>query len=261
MPVEYLRTLTAPERTRRTDVHLGLFLAFNAGAINAGGFLAVSQYTSHMTGLVSEMADHLALGHMDLVKGALISVLSFLAGAATSAIMINWARRRRSRHEFSAPLLLVAILMLAFGVLGAYHRVIGSSLIMTVVLLCFIMGLQNAMITKVSNSVIRTTHVTGMVTDIGIELGRLLYWNRTPDSPEHPAVRANLRRLRLHVSLVLMFFLGGLLGALGFKHLGYIATVPPALLLAALSSLQFIPDRNADARTPVRRPVSVDDQA
>ncbi len=52
MPVEYLRTLTAPERTRRTDVHLGLFLAFNAGAINAGGFLAVSQYTSHMTGLV-----------------------------------------------------------------------------------------------------------------------------------------------------------------------------------------------------------------
>ena len=58
-----------------------------------------------------------------------------------------------------------------------------------------------------------------------------------------------------------MFFLGGLLGALGFKHLGYIATVPPALLLAALSSLQFIPDRNADARTPVRRPVSVDDQA
>ncbi len=46
------------------------------------------------------MADHLALGHMDLVKGALISVLSFLAGAATSAIMINWARRRRSRHEF-----------------------------------------------------------------------------------------------------------------------------------------------------------------
>jgi len=96
MPVEYLRTLTAPERTRRTDVHLGLFLAFNAGAINAGGFLAVSQYTSHMTGLVSEMADNLALGQFELVKSALISVLSFLSGAATSAIMINWARRRRS---------------------------------------------------------------------------------------------------------------------------------------------------------------------
>ena len=56
MPVEYLRTLTAPERTRRTDVHLGLFLAFNAGAINAGGLLAVIQYTSHMTGLVAEVA-------------------------------------------------------------------------------------------------------------------------------------------------------------------------------------------------------------
>ena len=117
------------------------------------------------------------------------------------------------------------------------------------------------MITQVSTSVIRTTHVTGMITDIGIELGRMLYWNRTPDTPEHPAVRANLKRLRLHVSLVVMFFLGGLLGALGFKHLGYIATVPPALLLAALSSLQFIPDRNADVRQSARAPVSVDDQA
>ncbi len=59
-----------------------------------------------------------------------------------------------------------------------------------------------------------------MVTDIGIELGRLLYWNRTPDSPEHPAVRANLRRLRLHLSLVLMFFLGWPAGCAGLQAPG-----------------------------------------
>lgn len=252
MPVQYLRTLTAPERTWRTDAHLGLLLACNAGAINAGGFLAVNQYTSHMTGLVSMMADDLALGMLDWVMTGLFSVLAFLAGAATSAVMINWARRRRSRHEYSAPLLLIALLMLIFGVLGAYQRIIGASLTITVMVLCYVMGVQNAMITKVSNSVIRTTHVTGVITDIGIELGRMLYWNRTPDSPDHPAVRANPRRLKLHISLLLSFFLGGLVGALGFKHLGYIATVPPALLLVVLSAVQFFPDHQVDARSAPR---------
>ena len=240
MPVEYLRTLTAPERTRRTDVHLGLFLAFNAGAINAGGFLAVSQYTSHMTGLVSEMADNLALGQFELVKGALISVLSFLGGAATSAVMINWARRRRSRHEYSAPLLLVAILMLVFGVLGAYHRVIGSSLILTVVLLCFIMGLQNAIVTKLSNAVIRTTHMTGIVTDLGIELGKLLYWNRDPHIPLK--VRADRERLKVLGGLLSCFLVGGITGALGFKFAGYAFTLPIALLLAVMALVPAIDD-------------------
>src|SRR5690606_41293574 len=67
MPLQYLRTLTASERTRRANVHLGVSLAFVAGAVNAAGLLAVGEYTSHMTGVVSGMADNLALGRLDLV--------------------------------------------------------------------------------------------------------------------------------------------------------------------------------------------------
>ena len=46
--------------------------------------------------------------------------------------------------------------------------------------LCYIMGLQNAVITKISNAEIRTTHITGLVTDLGIEIGKMLYLNRLP---------------------------------------------------------------------------------
>lgn len=243
MPVNYLRTLTAPERTRRSNLHLGLSLAFVAGATNAGGFLAVKEYTSHMTGVVSSMADDLALGRIDLVLDWFGSLLSFLLGAATSAILINWARRRESRHEYALPLLIEASLLLAFGVLGAMHQFIGTSLGLTVALLCFVMGLQNAMITKVSNAEIRTTHVTGLVTDIGIELGKLLYWNRLPGTATQPMVRANRDKLKVHVQLVMSFFVGGVIGALGFKHVGYVSTVPLALMLALLSSVQFWPVR------------------
>jgi uncharacterized membrane protein YoaK (UPF0700 family) len=102
---------------------------------------------------------------------------------------------------------------------------------LTVVLLCFIMGLQNAVITKISRAEIRTTHITGLVTDMGIELGKLLYIN--PSLSELP-VRANHDKLRLQGKLIAAFASGALIGALGFKHLGYISTVPLAVALLAL---------------------------
>lgn len=241
MPVDYLRTLTAPERTRRSNLHLGVSLAFIAGATNAGGFLAVNTYTSHMTGVVSSMADDLALGRMSVALVGLASLLSFMVGAATSSILINWARRQGSRQVYALPLLVEAGLLLAFGLLGGLHQVVGTSIAWTVALLCFVMGLQNAMITKISNSEIRTTHLTGLVTDMGIELGKLLYWNAASAPVGHERVQANWDRLRVQASLVAAFFVGGVLGALGFKHLGYVSTVPLALGLAMLSAVQMLP--------------------
>src|SRR5919109_1493583 len=65
VPLNFARQLTGRERTKEANGRLGVVLAFVAGAINAGGFLAVQQYTSHMTGLVSSMADALVLGLYD----------------------------------------------------------------------------------------------------------------------------------------------------------------------------------------------------
>ena len=149
-------------------------------------------------------------------------------------------RQHRAQQVYALPMLLEAGLLLAFGVLGGLHHLIGSSMGITVGLLCFVMGLQNALVTKASHAEIRTTHVTGLVTDIGIELGKAFYWNQGHLPAEHK-VRANLDRLRLHATLVCTFFVGGVLGALGFKHVGYIATVPLALLLALMASPQFLP--------------------
>ena len=243
MPINYLRDLTAPERTHRTNFHLGVSLAFVAGATNAGGFLAIGQYTSHMTGMVSGMADFLALGNFDFVLMAFEAILSFLVGAATSAILIHWARRRNSRSEYALPLMIEAALLLVFGLIGGplTGKSITDELSLTLALLCFVMGLQNAMITKVSNAEIRTTHVTGLMTDIGIELGKLLYWNNASQPTSHEKVLVNWRRLRIHVTLVMAFFVGAVVGALGFKHVGYASTVPLALMLATMAAAQFVP--------------------
>ena len=242
MPIDYARRLTGRERTATSNRHLGLALAFVAGATNAGGFLAVQQYTSHMTGIVSAMADNLVLGVYDLVWSGLGALLSFLAGAACSAAMVNYARRRRMHSEYALPLLVEAFLLLCFGVLGAWlSRIDGLFVPVTVMLLCFIMGLQNAVITKLSKAEIRTTHITGIVTDIGIELGKLCYWNAA-GVPQRHRVRADRNRLRVLCLLAAFFFCGGVAGALGFKHLGYLSTLPLAAVLIALAIVPAVDD-------------------
>ena len=242
MPLNYARRLTGRDRTAAADRHLGCALAFVAGAANAGGFLAVRQYTSHMTGVVSAMADGLVLGHLDLALSGAGALLCFVLGAACSAVMINFARRRKLHSEYAMPLLFEAALLIGFGLLGArLSKVQGLFVPATVMLLCFIMGLQNALITKLSRAEIRTTHLTGMITDIGIELGKLFYWNRAGHQA-FAAVQADRPRLRLLMTLVAFFFAGGVLGALGFKHAGYVSTVPLALLLVALASVPAMDD-------------------
>ncbi len=94
MAIPYLlRELTAAQRTPGANRQLAYFLIFVAGAVNAGGFLAVAQYTSHMSGIVSAMADHLVLGSLVLAMQGLAALLAFLCGAATSAWLINFAQR------------------------------------------------------------------------------------------------------------------------------------------------------------------------
>ncbi|MES2820378.1 MAG: YoaK family protein [Pseudomonadota bacterium] len=242
MPVRYARRLTGRKRTALANRHLGVALAFVAGAINAGGFLAVQQYTSHMTGIVSAMADHIALGAYKLVLSGLGGVLSFLLGAACCTLMISYSRRHRLHGEYALPLLLEAVLLLCFGFLGATLATVeGFFVPLTVTLLCFIMGLQNALITKLSHAEIRTTHVTGIITDIGIELGKLCYWNRHKGS-NRPPVLADRARLRMLSLLALSFFLGGLAGAIGFQRLGYSSTLPLALLLVLLAGVPALDD-------------------
>ncbi len=219
---------------------VAIILAFIAGAINAGGLLAIGQYTSHMTGIVSAIADNLALGLIGVAGAGLVALLAFTAGAGCSAILINWGRRNARTRQYAYPIALEALLLLGFGVLGVLGRDTPQFMAFAAPLLCFIMGLQNATITKISGSRIRTTHLTGMVTDIGIELGKLMYWNR--DSTKPARVAADLGKLDILGRIVGMFFFGGLVGALGFGHFGYVFSIPLAAILMILAGPRLLRD-------------------
>lgn len=230
--------ITGPIRTPGRNFHLANLLALHAGLLNSVGFVATATYASHMTGLTAIVADHLVLGDLRLVGMAALGVVSFVAGASTCALVFNWARRRGLRSKYASVLLLESSMVLLFGLLADQvtweHRTW-----LFIPVLCFTMGLQNAIVTKASDSQIRTTHVTGMVTDIGIEIGKLLYRHRRHDLD--PVV-AKTSQLRHHMAIVGLFFAGGVLGAAGYLAIGFYALIPAALFLFVLALPPLVAD-------------------
>lgn len=232
---DYLFGVCGPERNPILNRHLAYLLALIAGILNSVGFVAVSVYTSHMTGLTAQVADAIVLREPVIVGIGVVAVLSFVCGAMWCAIIFNWGRRRELHSRYANVLLVEGGCMLLFGLLAEKLTWQHRNFIFIAVL-CFTMGLQNAIITKISDAQIRTTHVTGMVTDIGIELGKLIYRNRrTGVAP----VRGNRDKLTMLGMLVSLFFLGGVIGASGYLWIGFPFLIPTAaiLLLAAFRPL------------------------
>ena len=241
-----LRHLTNRHRSRSTNLALGWVLAFNAGAVNAGGFLVLGMYTSHMTGFASQLADGLVMENGKLLLNAMGAILAFMAGAAVCAVLVNWGRQRRLYSVYALPLMLEALMLFPFGLMGAVTLTWNTpfAVPLTVLLLSFMMGLQNAVGSKTSGGSTRTTHMTGNFTDLGMEIGKMLFWRRhaQANAPEAVPVLHDWTRMRTSAGLIAMFVLGGITGALGFKYIGFFCVVPLAALLLALSVPPFLRD-------------------
>lgn len=241
-----LGRLVHPLRSEREDRQLAIILAAVAGAANAGGFFAVGQYTSHMTGYLAQLADNLAIAQFWTAFVCVLALGSFTAGAGFSAILINWARLHHSRHVYAIPIAIQGGFLLCFSWGWIFSSEAGR--LFSLACLCFIMGMENATITKISGARIRTTHATGMITDIGIELGKALFGLVQPQS----RVGMNRKTMSVLGSQVTAFVIGGLAGALAFGRFGFVAALPLGCILLAIS----LPGLLLDAPEPDDTPQS-----
>lgn len=208
----------------------GAWLALTAGYINAVGFLGAQQHgLTHVTGQVTRLGIELAHANVDglLRAGALIGW--FFCGAVLAGAIIERPELSRGERRYGLALTTEAILLfLASGLLAGEHR-------WAIHLVAMAAGLQNAMATSYSGAVLRTTHMTGIATDLGILVGHALRGH----SAEGP-------KLRLLLLLFGAFLAGGTLGAWAYPWLGAAVLLPPAggLLVAGLSARWL--NRSAD---------------
>src|SRR5918998_659933 len=200
-----------------------LLLAGAAGVVNGFAFLMCEQFVSHVTGTVTRLG--LEWPHVGLAAEYAVVVVSFVAGAAASVVAIQARARRGKRPRWAIPLVSVALILVgvavagrtgAFGRFGGTHAADPPPVVVLSVL-AFAMGLQNAAVASTTGLAVRTTHLTGPTTDLGIHLGTAVL--ATGDER-----RAALRGAALRGGKIVAFMLGAgvslpLVEAFGFGAL------------------------------------------
>lgn len=223
-------------RSNSADTRLACTLAAAAGALNTAAFEIVCFFSANMTGNVSLLSDHLAKASLGPGLFFLSIVLLFIAGSVFSTLMINAGHRRNIRTIYAFVILIEGIALITLGIIENHFPPLSPGVVL-ILSLSFLMGLQNAVVTRISNARVRTTHVSGTATDIGIELAMLFEVLRRKVSPKDAPIW--LGRLRLHCLTLLSFLVGGIAGIGLYRLLSYDFLLPvgAGLLCLALNAI------------------------
>lgn len=226
------------QRSLDIDVRLAALLAGIAGAVNAAGFQATGFFSANMTGNVSALSDYVGLGKHGLAAffGAL--VVAFIGGAFGSGLLIELGRRQGVKAIYAYSITVEAALLLMVGLFDVLLPTSGQGITL-VLCLSFIMGIQNAASTRISQARVRTTHVSGMATDIGLGLAALIV-----SPPDRPAVIA---RLKLYSSTIIAFVLGGIAGVVSYVSVGGVLFIAAAATLLVVAIPQVLRAKRIDA--------------
>ncbi|MDX2130396.1 MAG: YoaK family protein [Chloroherpetonaceae bacterium] len=207
-------------RTYAHNLRIASFLSFVAGSVNSIGFLAVAQLTTNVTGHFAYFVEEVFQG--DVYQSAIffLFIMSFFVGSFISNVLVEWMEKRNEKRLFVYPVIAESLILLGMAIFGDGLTKWKPNAV--AIILLFAMGLQNSLVTRISNSVVRTTHLTGLFTDLGIEISQLIFYKQ-------PEQRTRLfGSIRLRFQIIIFFLIGGLSGAFLFGHfklLGLFLTV------------------------------------
>ncbi|SFE84673.1 Uncharacterized membrane protein YoaK, UPF0700 family [Chitinophaga sp. CF118] len=214
---------TGRRRNYKHNLRIAVLLCSTAGMVNAAGFFAFAVLTTNVTGHAALLAQKLATGDLRSVRMVGLWLLLFLAGAFFSSFCIGKVGRNR-KHAHTVPIIIEIVILILIGTFGYTYD---QSIIKTEYFagsLLFAMGLQNALVSTVSGSVVRTTHLTGMFTDLGIDLYTVI------SVPRKNRFVVG-RKIMLRLVIIFFFLMGGIIGGYTFLHLKYYTFYLPAGIL------------------------------
>jgi len=199
-------------RSFKQNLRLAAFLSFVAGIVNICGVLGLGVLTTNITGHFAYFSQRVLTKTDELAFFFLFYILSFLLGSFTSSFITEYFARANyeSPHHISIYIEIGLLLLL-----GLYGEALVTQGVHNAILACcmlFAMGLQNSLVTRVSNAAVRTTHLTGLFTDLGIELSQLFFYK------EGGQRKKLVRSIGLRCAIIGFFFLGCFSGDLLYPH-------------------------------------------
>jgi len=199
-------------RTYLHNLRLAAILSFIAGLVNISGVLSVNILTTNVTGHFAFFAEQVFYKNYAAAVAFLIYILCFLLGAFTSNALIEISSRIKPNAQHAAAMLIEVGILAIVGIWGTSEGFLWFGPRAMACTLLFAMGLQNALVTQVSQSVVRTTHLTGLFTDLGIELSQLFFY-RQPEE-KHKLSKS----IWLRLTIIGCFFTGCVVGGLLYQH-------------------------------------------
>ncbi|KYP13900.1 YoaK family protein [Flavihumibacter sp. CACIAM 22H1] len=210
-------------RTLKHNLAIASLLSFVAGLVNVVGFLSIQQLTTNVTGHFAYFMEEVLRWKLWEGLAYFLYILFFLAGAFFSNLLVELISRKKEANVFVVPVLIEAILLALAAFSGP--QLISNQPNLLAYILLFAMGMQNSLVTSISNATVRTTHLTGLFTDLGIELSQLFFY---PKAEQRKKLNASIR---LRLTIISFFFLGGIAGGISFKQYGIGILVAGSLVL------------------------------
>lgn len=198
-------------RTYIHNLRLASILSFVAGIVNITGVLSVKTLTTNVTGHFAFFAEELSIENYHQAFVYLIFILSFLVGAFVCNFLIEIFSRIKTSISYAVPMIIEIIILIVVGVFGSNAVLSDTNGQVIACTLLFAMGLQNSLVTKASQSVVRTTHLTGLFTDLGIELSQLFFYRKTFEAQQLS------KSIFLKLAIIGCFFLGCIGGGFVFR--------------------------------------------
>jgi uncharacterized membrane protein YoaK (UPF0700 family) len=215
-------------RTFSHNLRIASLLSFVAGAVNVAGFLSVQKLTTNVTGHFAMFVDEVFKQAFWESLHYFFYILFFFLGALFSGFSTQLVGKINKKVMYRIPIITESLILISVAVFG--NTIIASGHPNSIAYaLLFAMGLQNALVTTISNATVRTTHLTGLFTDLGIELSQLFF--------NHQKEQKNklLLSIKLRLTIISFFFLGGLLGGMVYAKINlYVLLLTGILLLFGL---------------------------
>ncbi len=198
-------------RTNEQNLKIASTLSFVAGMVNITGFMALERLTTNVTGHFAYfMREAYEINVWEGIE-YLFYLLSFLFGSLVSSLLIEVANKYQKLNRFVLPILLEVIILISVPFIYNANSVsIPFFKDFETCLLLFAMGVQNSFVTKISDTVVRTTHLTGLFTDLGIEISQLIVKSKQTE------VKTTIK---LRLFIIAFFFIGGICGGFSYAYI------------------------------------------
>ncbi|SFM92831.1 Uncharacterized membrane protein YoaK, UPF0700 family [Izhakiella capsodis] len=220
-------------RSHNEDRWLALVLATSAGTLNAMALSAFGFFPSHMSGNTSQISSEVSRSDFEDLFFFSLILIAFIAGAFSARLAVAAGSKKNLRTIYCLMLLAEGIaLSLLSGIELLFHSSENNR--ESIIFLAFLMGIHNATSTQLSNGRVRSTHITGTVTDAGIALGSMVagWLSRDANSVQ----RAQYKVLSTHLTTLFSFIGGGIAGLLLYRLAGFAAMLGVGIFLILVAS-------------------------